>query len=85
MVSKKVEDGVDFGHGDRLTQASILRPHRGGPYISAIFVIKRGVTGLSDFFVSGAGALRAKEGISDQEVKVIAEDFKATSTKIAEI
>lgn len=78
----KIEDGAGFGHGDIITQASVLRPHRGGTYLSAIFVIKRSTTGLSDFFVSGAGALRAKEGLSDKSVRVIAEDFKSSSAEM---
>lgn len=78
----KIEDKVGFGHGDIITQASVLRPHRGGRYISAFFVIKRGATSLSDFFISGAGALRTKEGLSDQYIHVIAEDFKASSAEM---
>ena len=76
------EDGVDFRHGDIITQASVLRPHRGGRYISSFFVIERGGAGGFDFFISGAGALRIKRGLSDQEVGVIAGAFKASSAKM---
>ena len=51
-------------------------------YISSFFVMKRGGTGRSDFFISGAGALRIKRGLSDQEVGVIAGAFKASSAEM---
>ena len=80
-MSDNIEDVLGFNHGDTITQAFVLRPHRGGGYIAAFFVIKRGA-GLFDFYISGAGALREKNGLSDQAVRVMVEDFKSSSAEM---
>ncbi len=80
-MSEKIEDVLGFSHGDTITQAFVLRPNPGGRYIAAFFVIKRGAS-LFDFYISGAGALREKNSLSDQEVRVMVEDFKSSSSEM---
>ncbi len=77
-MSEKIEDVLGFGHGDTITEACVLRPTPGGRYIAAFFVIKRGAD-LFDFYISGAGALREKNGLSDQAMRVMVDDFKSSS------
>lgn len=81
-MSENIEDVLGFNHGDTITQAFVLRPHRGGRYIAAFFVIKRSAPDLFDFYISGAGALREKNGLSDREVRVMVEDFKSSSSEM---
>jgi len=83
-MENRVEDDFSFSHGDSITQASVLRPYRGGCYISAFFIVKRRATGLSDFFVTGIGPLRSKKGIPEQLVKVIVADFRSSILEMPE-
>ena len=82
-MSENVEDGLGFGHDDKVVQASVLRPYRGGRYIAAIFVLKRS-TGLFDLFISGAGPLHEKTGLSDSQASFLMEEFKGSSLEMPE-